>query len=223
MKLHFKHRRLEQLRAATSRLRARLRWRLLALTGSFALVACVTPPNGIDQASATHDHPVMFATSNARASNVPSADIGSTFTSVAEALPPANDPPSTLDGKPLSASPDVSTFAQNGRASWYGPRFNGRKTASGERYDMDAMTAAHRTLPMSSYVRVTNVKNGKSVVVKINDRGPYFRGRIIDLSRAAALALGMQRAGTGAVKLQGLSNTEGTEALAAQTESLASR
>jgi rare lipoprotein A len=188
---------------------------MLALTGSFALVACATPPNGVDQANAAHGNSVMLATSNAH------ADIGSTFASAADAVPPANDAPSSkLDGKPLSASPDVSTFAQNGRASWYGPRFDGRKTASGERYDMNAMTAAHRTLPMSAYVRVTNVKNGKSVVVKINDRGPFYHGRIIDLSRAAALALGMQHAGTGAVKLQGLSSSE---ALAAQTESLASR
>jgi rare lipoprotein A len=215
MKLHFKHRGLVQLRAPLARIRSRLRWRLLMLSGSFALVACATPPNGIDQADAGHANAVLLATSSAH------ADIGSTFASAADAVPPANDtPPSKLDGKPLTASPDVSSFAQNGRASWYGPRFDGRKTASGERYDMNAMTAAHRTLPMSAYVRVTNVKNGKSVVVKINDRGPFYRGRIIDLSKAAAFALGMQHAGTGAVKLQGLSSTE---ALAAQTQSLASR
>ncbi len=214
MKLHFKHRRLVQLRAPLSRIRSRLRWRLLALSGSFALVACATPPNGIDQAEAAHGSAVALATSNAH------VDVGSTFASAADAVPPASENPGKLDGKPLTASPDISTFAQNGRASWYGPRFNGRKTASGERYDMNAMTAAHRTLPMASYVRVTNTNNGKSVVVKINDRGPFHRGRIIDLSKAAALALGMQHAGTGAVTLQGLSSAE---ALAAQTQSLASR
>jgi rare lipoprotein A len=215
MKLHFEHRRLVQLRAPLARIRSRLRWRLLMLSGSFALVACATPPNGIDQADA---NPGLTAV---RTLPVAHADIGSTFTAAAEAVPPAGDTlPGKLDGKALSASPDVSTFAQNGRASWYGPRFDGRKTASGERYDMNAMTAAHRTLPMAAYVRVTNVNNGKSVVVKINDRGPFHRGRIIDLSKAAAWALGMQHAGTGAVKLQGLSSTE---ALAAQTQSLASR
>ena len=140
-----------------------------------------------------------------------------------DALPASADASGAnkLDGRPLTAGiPDVSTFAQNGRASWYGPRFDGRKTASGERYDMNAMTAAHRTLPLSAYVRVTNVSNGKTVVVKINDRGPFFHNRIIDLSRAAALALGMQHAGTSSVKLQGLS---AAEAKAEAGESLASR
>lgn len=75
------------------------------------------------------------------------------------------------------------------KASWYGPGFNGKRTASGERFNMHAMTAAHRTLPFGSKVRVTNRKTGKAVVVKINDRGPFVGGRIIDLSKAANKAL----------------------------------
>lgn len=79
-----------------------------------------------------------------------------------------------------------------GKASWYGPGFHGRKTASGERFNQNAMTAAHKTLPLHSVVRVTNLANNESVVVRINDRGPYVRGRIIDLSKGAARAIGMR-------------------------------
>lgn len=80
---------------------------------------------------------------------------------------------------------------QRGHASWYGPGFNGRRTASGERYDMHALTAAHRTLPFGTLVRVRSLVNGREVDVRITDRGPYSRGRIIDVSRAAAEELGM--------------------------------
>lgn len=79
--------------------------------------------------------------------------------------------------------------SEAGMASWYGPGFHGKRTASGERYNMYAMTAAHRTLPFGTTVRVTNLKNNKSVVVRINDRGPFKAGRVIDLSKAANQAL----------------------------------
>lgn len=84
---------------------------------------------------------------------------------------------------------------QTGKASWYGPGFDGRKTASGERFNRNAMTAAHKSLPLHSRVRVTNLANNESVVVKINDRGPYVSGRIIDLSQAAARAIGIRGVG----------------------------
>ena len=87
-----------------------------------------------------------------------------------------------------------SRFRQRGVASWYGKRYHGQKTSSGEVYDMYAMTAAHPTLPIPSYARVTNVTNGKSVVVRINDRGPFRGGRIIDLSYVAAHKLGFIQA-----------------------------
>jgi len=90
---------------------------------------------------------------------------------------------------------------QVGRASWYGPGFHGRRTASGERYDQNGLTAAHRTLPLGSEVHVTNVTNGKSVRVRINDRGPFVRGRVIDLSRGAAKQLGIIRRGTERVRV----------------------
>src|SRR5260364_211067 len=98
-----------------------------------------------------------------------------------------------------SRIPNIARFSQKGRASWHG-----RRTASGERFNMLALTAAHRTLPLLSYVRVTNLANGKSVVVKINDRGPFSRRRVIDLSYAAAKSIGLRRRGVGRVKIQGI-------------------
>ena len=88
---------------------------------------------------------------------------------------------------------------QCGGASWYGPGFHGKKTASGERFNENAMTAAHKTLPLGSIVKVTNQRTGKSIKVTINDRGPYAKGRIIDLSKAAAAKLGTKNAGVGKV------------------------
>src|SRR3954469_15935559 len=88
---------------------------------------------------------------------------------------------------------------QSGGASWYGPGFHGRRTASGERFNSRALTAAHRSLPFGSRVRVTNERTGRSVVVRINDRGPFVGGRVIDLSKAAAQAVGIS--GVGKVKL----------------------
>jgi rare lipoprotein A len=88
---------------------------------------------------------------------------------------------------------------QCGRASWYGPGFHGKKAASGERFNQNAMTAAHKSLPFGTVVRVVDQRTGKSIKVTINDRGPYAKGRIIDLSKAAATKLGIRNAGTGKV------------------------
>ena len=93
---------------------------------------------------------------------------------------------------------------QSGKASWYGGRHHGGPTASGERFNKNAMTAAHRSFPMGTRVRVTNLKNGRSVIVRINDRGPYGKGRIIDLSEAAAAKLDMIEAGVVPVRVERL-------------------
>lgn len=90
----------------------------------------------------------------------------------------------------------------SGTASWYGPGFNGRRTANGERYNMHALTAAHKTLPFGTKVKVTNRRTGKSVIVRINDRGPYVRSRVIDLSRTAARDIGLIATGTAPVTLE---------------------
>jgi rare lipoprotein A len=90
---------------------------------------------------------------------------------------------------------DAARELERGQASWYGPRFHGRRTASGERHDMYALTAAHKTLPFGTLVRVRSVMTGREVEVRINDRGPFIKGRVIDVSKAAAQALGMMEDG----------------------------
>ena len=101
------------------------------------------------------------------------------------------------------------SFRETGKASWYGKKFHGRRTASGEKYDMFAMTAAHKTLPLPSYARVTNTGNGRSVVVKINDRGPFHPGRIVDLSYAAAAKIDLLHHGSADVVLEVLTAEQG--------------
>ena len=101
-----------------------------------------------------------------------------------------------------AASYTTPTTIQSGQASWYGPGFQGRRTASGERFNTQDLTAAHRTLPFGTKVRVTNTRTGQSVVVRINDRGPYAHGRVIDLSRASAQSIGID--GLAQVTLAGL-------------------
>lgn len=93
-------------------------------------------------------------------------------------------------------------YVETGIASWYGPKFHGKKTANGEIYDMNTLTAAHRTLPMPCAVRVLNLQNGRSLMLRVNDRGPFARGRIIDVSRRAAQLLGFHRAGTARVRVE---------------------
>lgn len=102
---------------------------------------------------------------------------------------------------PVAPQPTEPQEIARGLASWYGEGFHGRPTASGERFDLNALTAAHRTLPIGSRVRVRNLANGKEVVVRINDRGPHIGGRLIDLSRAAAAQIGLLASGVGQVAL----------------------
>ena len=103
------------------------------------------------------------------------------------------------------ASNTVSKFKQTGLASWYGRQFHGRKTASGETFDMNGLTAAHRSLPLNCYVKVTNKTNGKSVVVKVNDRGPFHGNRVLDLSYGAAKQIGITNKGVGNVTIERVS------------------
>ncbi|HUO81755.1 MAG TPA: septal ring lytic transglycosylase RlpA family protein [Gammaproteobacteria bacterium] len=107
-------------------------------------------------------------------------------------------------GQRYHVLPTSADFRERGVASWYGKKFHGERTASGETYDMYAMTAAHKTLPLPTYARVTNLRNGRNVVVKINDRGPFAHNRIIDLSYSAASRLDMLAAGTTLVEIEAL-------------------
>jgi rare lipoprotein A len=116
----------------------------------------------------------------------------------AELPPPAPPEPPTTSVYPLP----TATFTEVGLASWYGRRFHKKHTASGERYNMRELTAAHRSLPLDTMVRVTNLRNNRSVTVRINDRGPYAGGRIIDVSHNAAALLGMTKAGVVRVRVE---------------------
>ena len=109
--------------------------------------------------------------------------------------------PYQVNGRWYRPHEDFS-YDRVGIASWYGADYHGRRTANGETYDMNAMTAAHPTLPMPTIVRVTNLDNGRSALIRINDRGPFAEGRIIDMSRAGARALGFERKGLARVRVQ---------------------
>ncbi|QFU24034.1 septal ring lytic transglycosylase RlpA family protein [Shewanella eurypsychrophilus] len=108
----------------------------------------------------------------------------------------------TVLGKSYQVLDSGKNFKQSGNASWYGSKFHGHLTSNGETYDMYSMSAAHKSLPLPSYVRVTNKKNGKQVIVRVNDRGPFHDGRIIDLSYAAAHRLDMLKTGTASVDIE---------------------
>lgn len=134
------------------------------------------------------------------------------------AAPEAALPPASLPGNPpfyevmgerYHVLPESAGYNEQGVASWYGREFHGRRTSNGEVYDMYALTAAHKTLPLPTTARVTNLANGKSIVVRINDRGPFKKGRIIDLSYGAARELGFVSDGTAMVEVQALGDPGG--------------
>jgi rare lipoprotein A len=112
--------------------------------------------------------------------------------------------PYTVLGRTYTVMPSAQGYVERGIASWYGTKFHGRLTSSREPYDMYAMTAAHKSLPLPTFVRVTNLDNGRSVIVRVNDRGPFHADRIIDLSYAAAVKLGIHIEGTGKVEVQAI-------------------
>lgn len=107
-------------------------------------------------------------------------------------------------GRRYHVLPTSDGYVERGVASWYGEKFHGRRTSSGDAYDMYGMTAAHKTLPLPTYARVTNLRNGRSIVVKINDRGPFVHNRLIDLTYTGAAKLGLLGAGTGLVEMRAL-------------------
>lgn len=122
----------------------------------------------------------------------------------AEPLRLANMQPYVALGKQFKPMIELRPYKERGVASWYGRRYHGNNTASGEVYDMYAMTAAHPTLPLPSYARVTNLENGKSIIVRLNDRGPFLSDRLIDLSYTAAYKLGILAGGSGQVEVESI-------------------
>ena len=125
---------------------------------------------------------------------------------------PANEPlarygnhsPYTVLGKTYTVLPTSKGYHERGIASWYGSKFHGRRTSSGEGYDMHLATAAHKSLPLPTYAEVTNLDNGRKMIVKINDRGPFHEDRIIDLSYAAAIKLGVDQTGTARIDVRAI-------------------
>jgi rare lipoprotein A len=171
----------------------------------------VTPP----ESAAPPAQPPAEAGLGARVIQPTAADGPPPFAIDVDAIPDAvpraeplsrhgNPPGYHQDGIYYQVLRSSAGYVERGIASWYGTKFHGQRTSSGEPYDMLAMTAAHPTLPLPTYVRVTNLENGRSVVVRVNDRGPFLRNRLIDLSYAAAAKLDITAAGTGLVEVRAL-------------------
>jgi rare lipoprotein A len=185
--------------------------RHLALAAVAALLAgCMSlpPPRGSSAAATVPEAPPVAPTS---AATPPPLDIDSIPDAVPRAEPRSahgNPPFYDVFGQRYVVLPSSEGYVERGVASWYGPTFHGKSTSSGEPYDMYAMTAAHRTLPLPCYARITNLSNGRSVIVRINDRGPFASNRIIDLSYTAAAKLDIIRPGTAFVELRTISTIE---------------
>jgi len=181
--------------------------------------------------SSTPQHKLESASANTSATGgyLPGDGPGAENTVDLDAIPdavPKNEPlhryanrPYIALGKTYKPRTSVGNFRQRGIASWYGKKFHGQRTSSGEVYDMYAMTAAHPTLPIPSYVRVTNLANQKSVIVRINDRGPFLHDRVIDVSYAAAHKLDIIAKGSGEVEVESLvANASAVNAAAEESQ-----
>ena len=147
------------------------------------------------------------------------ADLASIPDAVPVALPRSKtgNKPYEVLGRTWRPLASAEGYRERGIASWYGRKFHGRRTSSGEPYDMFAMTAAHPVLPLPTFVQVTSLDNGRSVVVKVNDRGPFLHGRLIDLSYAAAWKLGITKTGTGRVEVVALNPKDGAPSVFGKT------
>lgn len=167
----------------------------LILLSALALQACSSPsaPPSSSRYSVRHDYGPSKKIDVSHVKNaVPKVEPKSKY---------GNPDSYEVLGKEYKVRDSSEGYTQTGVASWYGKKFHGHRTSNGEIYDMFAMTAAHKTLPLPTYVRVTHLGNGRSVIVKVNDRGPFHDGRIIDLSYSAAKKLGVVATGTGHVKV----------------------
>uniref|UniRef100_A0ABX1PG20 Endolytic peptidoglycan transglycosylase RlpA n=2 Tax=Aromatoleum anaerobium TaxID=182180 RepID=A0ABX1PG20_9RHOO len=184
----------------------------LALAGAFALglSGCGSTPSRDTTVQAPASAGAAARRGAYYKDDGPGSDIPANLDAIADAEPRleplhrfANRPYSVF-GQEYVPATELTAFRQRGRASWYGRRFHGQPTSSGEPYDMYAMTAAHPTLPIPSYARVTNPANGRTIVVRINDRGPFHKDRIIDLSYVGAHRLGYVNAGSAAVEVEAI-------------------
>ena len=198
---------------------ALLEWRLSALI-LMAALSSASQGCGIISDAPSRPTPARAVLSPEPRTGNPSVDQPQTHIFPREIPPISTIPssPETDEALPLAKIPAPSQPSQveTGLASWYGRRFHGKLTASGEIFNQEKFTAAHRTFPWGSRVKVTNLANGKSVEVRINDRGPFGQGRIIDVSRAAARVLGMVGSGITTVRIEWLSDSEKSNELSLQ-------
>ncbi len=170
-------------------------------------VALPAPPPRV---SSSPRSPVVAPTPAPAPGPAPQGSVASPVPAPAR-VPRAGNPPFyEVFGERYFVMPSSDGYREQGMASWYGAPFHGRRTSSGTVFNMHALTAAHKTLPLPSVVRVTNIETGESVVVTVNDRGPFVKDRIIDLSYAAAKALGIVKSGTGAVEVQAIGSAPDT-------------
>ena len=174
--------------------------RLPALSGCIERAAASPPPER--RAASRPAHPTPQAQALRR--RLPAEAVPDAVPRVEPRSRYGNPPFYEVFGKRYYVLSSSSAYVERGVASWYGPGFHKIRTSTGEPYDMYGMTAAHKTLPLPAYVRVTNLQNGRSVVVRVNDRGPFVGNRIIDLSYTAAAKLDMLRNGTAMVEVRAI-------------------
>lgn len=177
--------------------------RLLVVLAVPALLvtACIAPPPGSRYPNANDGAPPQ---------PIGPEDVADASLRADPILSAGNRSPYKVNGVTYTILEDVSNYRERGTASWYGTKFHGHKTSNGERYDLYQASAAHKTLPIPCYARVTNLDNGRSVVVRVNDRGPFHSERLIDLSYAAAVKLGYMEKGTARVEVEVI-NVAGVE------------
>jgi rare lipoprotein A len=168
-----------------------MRWLLLSLGVASIVLGCSTPERYSQRQDGT---PVPIAPSRVQDAVVRADPL----------LPQGNKTPYTVRGKQYHVMASALGYKEEGIASWYGTKFHGHETSNGEIFDVYAATAAHKTLPLPSYARVTNLHNGQSIIVRVNDRGPFHDDRLIDLSYGAALRLGFADKGTAPVRVEAI-------------------
>jgi rare lipoprotein A len=189
----------------------RLARRVLPPAALATLVACGTPPpKDAGMASPPGAAPAPTPSTRYYKDDGPGDNVPANLDAIPDAVPRLEplhrfaNRPYTVLGRDYVPATILRPYRERGIASWYGRKFHGEKTSIGETYDMYGMTAAHPTLPLPSYARVTNVVTGKSVVVRVNDRGPFLHGRVIDLSFAAASRIGIAQKGSGEVEVEAI-------------------
>jgi len=182
---------------------------LVILLGAIALVvvACTSQPDkdsDSDQSAGTRELPSRYQQARDGAPPLPidPAEVQDAVPRPDPILAVGNASPYTINGVEYEVLDDYKSYKVRGTASWYGSKFHGHKTSNGEIYDLYLASAAHKTLPIPSFARVTNLENGNSIIVRVNDRGPFHSDRVIDLSYGAAVKLGYMEAGTALVEVE---------------------